>query len=142
MNVLLDTNILVAAVTHDTERSDAAISLLNEVDDTYVSVLNLMELRSVLSKKKQFDRERIERIEQRITARTTVTVPDASDMMAANQLQTETYLYPMDALVLVAAEAVDATLVTFDAELLDHGAVSPENIRGSTRSRTVPQRQL
>lgn len=125
MNVLLDTNILVAAVTHDTERSDAAISLLNEVDDTYVSVLNLMELRSVLSKKKQFDRERIE---QRITARTTVTVPDASDMMAANQLQTETYLYPMDALVLVAAEAVDATLVTFDAELLDHGAVSPENI--------------
>lgn len=115
-------------MTRDTEHSDAAVALLNEVDDTYVSVLNLMELRSVLSKKKQFDRDRIDQIERRITARTTVTVPDASDMMAANQRQAETFLYPMDALVLVAAEAVDATLVTFDAELVDHGAVLPENV--------------
>lgn len=128
MKLLLDTNILVAAVTRDTERSDAAIALLNEADDTYVSVLNLMELRSVLSKKKQFERDRIDQIEHRITARTTVTFPDASDMLAANHRQSETLLYPMDALVLTAAEAIDATLVSFDTELVDHGAVHPENI--------------
>lgn len=128
MTLFLDTNILVAAVVRDTERSDAAVSLLNEADDAYVSVLNLMELRSVLSKKKQFERERIDQIEQRITARTTVTVPDASDMMAANQLQGETLLYPMDALVLAAADAVDATLVSFDAELVDTGAVHPTDV--------------
>jgi predicted nucleic acid-binding protein len=128
MKFLLDTNILVAAVTHDTERSTDAIELLNETDDVYVSVLSLMELRSVLTKKKQFTRERIERIENRITSRTTVTFPDASDVMAANRLQSETLLYPMDALVLTVADAVGATLVTFDSELLDHGAVSPDSV--------------
>ncbi len=128
MNRLLDTNILVAAVTHDTDRSADAIDLLNEMDDTYVSILSLMELRSVLTKKKQFERDRIDQIENRITSRTTITFPDASDMIAANQLQSETLLYPMDALILAAADAVDATLVSFDTELLEHGAEHPENV--------------
>lgn len=69
MKLLLDTNILVAAVTLDTERSDDAIDLLNQADETYVSVLSLMELRSVLTKKQQFERDRIEQIENRITSR-------------------------------------------------------------------------
>lgn len=128
MKLFLDTNVLVAAVTRDTDRSGRAIKLLNEVDETYVSVLNLMELRSVLTKKKQFERDRIEQIENRITSRATVTFPDASDVMTANRLQSETLLYPMDALVLAAANAVDATLVTFDAELVDHGAELPSNV--------------
>jgi len=128
MKLLLDTNILVAAVTLDTERSEAAVKLLNEADETYVSVLNLMELRSVLTKKKQFERERIEQIENRITTRCSVTFPDASDMMAANQLQSETLLYPMDALLLTAADAIDASLVSFDSELVEHGAKFPENV--------------
>ncbi|WP_121820526.1 type II toxin-antitoxin system VapC family toxin [Halostella salina] len=128
MRLLLDTNVLVAAVTRDTERSDDAVKLLNEADETYVSVLNLMELRSVLTKKKQFERDRIEQIENRITSRVTVTFPDASDMMEANRLQSEMLLYPMDALVLAAADAVDATLVSFDAELVDHGAEHPKDV--------------
>ena len=52
MSVFLDTNVLVAAVTADTERSDAAVDLLNSADASSVSVLNLMALRSVLAKKK------------------------------------------------------------------------------------------
>jgi len=128
MKLFLDSNILVAAVTSDTDRSEEAVELLNEADEAYVSVLNLMELRSVLSKKKGFERDRIERIENRITSRTTVTFPDASDMIAANQLQSRTLLYPMDALVLAAAEAVEATLVSFDSELIEHGAKHPNEI--------------
>ena len=73
MRVLLDTNVLVAAVTRDTDRSDEAIELLDKVDDPLVSVLSLMELRSVLSKKKRFERDRIDAIENRGTARMTVT---------------------------------------------------------------------
>jgi predicted nucleic acid-binding protein len=92
MKLLLDTNVLVAAVATDTERSGDAIELLNNAEEPYVSVLNLMELRSVLSKQKQFERNRVERIESRIVSRTTVTFPDASDMMAANRLQSETLL--------------------------------------------------
>lgn len=128
MKLLLDTNILVAAVTHDSEHSDDAIDLLNEAEETYVSVLSLMELRSVLSKKKQFERDRITQIENRITSRTTVTFPDASDAMQANQRQSETLLYPMDALILTAAEAIDATLVSFDNDLVEHGAKRPASV--------------
>ena len=117
-----------AAVTHDMERSDAAVELLNEADETYVSVLNMTELRNVLIKKKQFERDRIEQIENRITSRTTVTFPDAFDMIEANRLQSETLLYPMDALFLAAADAVDATLVSFDSELVGHGAEHPSDV--------------
>jgi len=49
--------------------------------------------------------------------------------MAANQLQSETLLYPMDALVLAAADSVDATLVTFDSELVEFGAKTPDDVR-------------
>ena len=128
MRVLLDTNVLVAAVTRDTDRSDEAIELLDQVDDSLVSVLSLMELRSVLSKKKRFERDRIDAIENRVTARMTVTFPDASDMMAANRLQSETLLYPMDAMILSAADAADATLVSFDSELVEHGAELPQQL--------------
>ena len=131
MKLLLDTNILVAAVTQDTERSEDAVELLNQTAESYVSVLSLMELRSVLTKKKLFERGRIEQIENRITSRTTVTFPDASDMMAANRLQSETLLYPMDALVLTAADAVGATLVTFDSELLE--TTVPSHLTASCR---------
>jgi len=94
----------------------------------YVSVLSLMELRSVLSKKKQFERDRITQIENRITSRVTVTFPDASDTMAANRRQSDTLLYPMDALILAAADAVDATLVSFDVDLVEHGAERAESV--------------
>lgn len=128
MRVLLDTNVLVAAVTRDADRSDKAIELLDQVDDPLVSVLSLMELRSVLSKKKRFERDRIDAIEDRVTSRMTVTFPDASDMMATNRLQSETLLYPMDAMILSAADAADATLVSFDSELVEHGAELPQQL--------------
>ena len=128
MKCFADTNVLVAIVTKDDDRADDAIAVLND-HEMHTSVLNLMELRSVLAKKKQFDRERIEAIEDRIVGRATVTFPDASDIVAANRLQRETYLYPMDALILAAADAADAALLSFDAELREHGAKPPEEIR-------------
>lgn len=87
-----------------------------------------MELRSVLAKTKAFERDRIDRIEDRIARKTTVAFPDASDVVAANDRQSETLLYPMDALILATASSVDAPLVSFDEELLDRGAVEPQSL--------------
>jgi predicted nucleic acid-binding protein len=89
---------------------------------------DLMELRSVLAKKKAFERDRIERIEDRIARKTTVIFLDASDIVAANTLQQETLLYPMDGIVLAAADSVECPLVSFDSELRDHGAVEPAEL--------------
>ena len=128
MKLFLDTNVIVAAVTRDTKRSETAVAALNEFDETYTSMINLMELRTVLAKKKRIERARVEQIEQRVASRTTMTFPDASDLIEANRLQEETLLYPMDAIVLSAANAVDATLVTFDGELQEYGAKAPYEV--------------
>ena len=87
-----------------------------------------MELRSVLSKKKGFERDRLDAIENRVTSRMTVSFPDASDMMTANRLQSDTLLYPMDAMIPSAADAADAPLVSFDSELVEHGADLPQQL--------------
>lgn len=128
MKAFFDTNVLVAAVTNDTDRSADAVRLLNAVDDGYTSILNVMELRSVLAKKKAFERDRIDRIEDRIARKTTVTFPDASDIVAADRIQSESLAYPMDALVLAAAESAGVKLVSFDAELRNLAAVAPEDL--------------
>lgn len=128
MTYFLDTNVIVAAVTRDTDRSKTAVRALNDLEDSYTSVLNLMELRTVLTKKKQFDRDRVEQIEQRVRSRTEVTFPSSADMFEANRIQDETLLYPMDALILASAKAVDATLLSFDSELREYGAISPTQL--------------
>ena len=97
MKAFFDTNVLVAAVTSDTDRSQSARELLNEVDDGHTSVVNLMELRSVLAKKKARD----------------------------------ALLYPLDAIVLATAESAECPLVSFDSELLEHGAVEPAELLDS-----------
>lgn len=102
--------------------------MLDSDHELFTSVLNLMELRTVLTTRNLFEREEMERAEQRIVDRTTVTVPDAGDVLAANDLQEETLMYPTDALILATAQAADATLVTLDSELQDHGAISPAEV--------------
>ena len=77
MTAFFDTNILVAAVTVDSDRSEQAIELLNTVADGHTSILNVMELRTVLAKKKQIDQDRVDRIEDRIARKTTSNSPMA-----------------------------------------------------------------
>jgi len=48
--------------------------------------------------------------------------------MDANRRQSETLLYRMDAMILAAADAIGATLVSFDSELLEHGAERPQDV--------------
>jgi len=54
--------------------------------------------------------------------------PDASDIIAANNLQRDLLLYPLDAIVLAAAKTVDCPLVSFDSALLEHGAIEPDEL--------------
>lgn len=48
--------------------------------------------------------------------------------MTANSRQRDALLYPLDAIVLAAAESVDCPLVSFDGERLDHDAVGPSEL--------------
>ncbi len=130
MRCVLDTNVFVAAVldTDDAEATGTATTLLNDSHAFLTSVLNLMELRTVLTKKHRLERDRAAAIEDEIRSEVEVVVPDAGTVVDANRLQNETLLYPMDSLILACAQANDATLVSFDGELIDAGATHPTDV--------------
>ncbi|GGM74559.1 putative nucleic acid-binding protein [Halarchaeum rubridurum] len=128
MRVFLDTNVFVAAVTSEAEHGPVAVELLDEDHEFVTSLLNLMEMRTVLTKKRRLETERADGIEDEVRSGVEVVVPDASDLRDANALQRETYLYPMGCVILACADGCDATLASFDAELVENGAVTPQSV--------------
>lgn len=122
MKVLVDTNVFVASLTDEPTRGDIATELLNQDYDFCTSILNLMEIRSVMTKKKQVEQDRVEDVLSDIYA------PEISDQISAYSLQRDTLLYTLDCVLLALAEDLDATLATFDGELLGNGAVEPNDL--------------
>lgn len=125
MKVFVDTNVFIASVTDEPGRGDVATELLNENHDFCTSILNLMEMRSVLTKKKRVEQERVEEVLADIYGRVDIYAPEISDQISAYSLQQDTLLYTLDCVLFALAEDIDATLATFDGELLANGATSP-----------------
>jgi len=128
MKVFVDTNVFIASITDEPGRGDVATELLNENHDFYTSILNLMEIRSVLTKKKRVEQERVEEVLADIYGGVDIYAPEISDQISAYSLQQDTLLYTLDCVLLALAEDIDATLVTFDGELLENGAISPTEL--------------
>mgnify|MGYP002761347278 CR=1 FL=1 len=125
MKIFIDSNIFVAVLTEEEERFSEAKKLLNSDHQIVTSMLNLMEVRSVLSKKKNHDRAEIQEVEDDIIEMADIIIPDSSDFIRANPLQKESYAYPIDSILMAIARNADAVLATFDSELLDNGAKEP-----------------
>lgn len=87
-----------------------------------------MEIRSVLTKKKQVEQDRVEDVIADIYNRVDIYAPEISDQIAAYTLQQDTHLYTLDCVLLALADDIGATLTTFDRELLDSGAVAPSEL--------------
>lgn len=128
MKVLVDTNVFVASLTDEPARGDVATEFLNQDHDFCTSILNLMELRSTMTKKKRVEQDRVEGVLEDIYERVDVYAPEISDQISAYDLQRDTLLYTMDCVLLALADDIDATLATFDAELLDNGGVAPAEL--------------
>lgn len=128
MKIFVDTNILVAVLTEEDEKFSDAKELLNSDHQILTSLLNLMEVRTVLSKKKNHERQEIEEVEKDIVELADIIIPDSSDSLNANKLQRENYAYPMDSLIMAIAENSGAELASFDGELIENGAKSPEEL--------------
>lgn len=126
--VFVDTNVFVASLTDEPSRGETATELLNQEHEFCTSILNLMELRSVLTKKKQIEQEEVESLLSEIYTQVDIYAPEISDQITAYSHQQESLLYTLDCVLLALADDVDATLTTFDSELLDHGAVQPSDL--------------
>jgi len=128
--LIVDTNVLVAATVGEAERGSLAREFLDERDDLATTLLSVMEFRTVLTKKKRFEQDRVEDLIDGLFDRMDVYGPETGDLIAAYRLQKETLLYPMDCVLLATTQELGGTFVTFDAELIENGAVSPEEIIG------------
>lgn len=128
MKVFVDTNVFIASITEEPGRGGVATELLNESHEFCTSILNLMEIRSVLTKKKRVEQERVEEVLADIYGYVDVYAPEISDQISAYSRQQDTLLYTLDCVLLALADDIDTTLVTFDGELLDNGAVSPTSL--------------
>jgi len=119
MKAFVDTNVFVASLTEEPTRGDVATEFLNQKHDFCTSILNLMEIRSVMTKKKRVEQDEVEDVIEDLHDEVDVYAPEISDHISAYGLQRDTLLYTVDCVLLALAEDVGATLVTFDAELLD-----------------------
>ncbi len=128
MKLFIDTNVFISALFGEEERSEIAKEVLNLDVVKYTSLLNLMEIRSVLSKKKQVSKIEIEKVIDDIIHGTEIIIPDSSSFLKSSEFQKENYLYPSDCLIFTLSKNLDSILVTFDSELIHHGAVEPEKL--------------
>lgn len=118
----------MASLTDEPTRGKTATRLLNQEHEFCTSILNLIELRSVLTKKKRVEQDQVEETIADIYAQVDIYAPEISDQITGYSLQQETLLYTLDCLLLSLADDIDATLATFDGELLENGGVSPEEL--------------
>lgn len=128
MKIFVDTNVFVASLTDEPNRGEIATQLLNEDHEFCTSILNLMEIRSVMTKKKRVEQDRVEAVLSDVYSSMDIYAPEISDQITAYELQRDNLLYTMDCVLLALANDVDATMVTFDGELLDHGGVAPKEL--------------
>ena len=128
MKLFIDSNVFVASLTDEPQRGEAATRLLNRNDEFCTSILNLMEIRSVLTKKKHVEQERVEGVLSDIYTEVEIYAPEISDQISAYERQRDTLLYTLDCVLLALADDVDAAMVSFDGELLDNGAISPSDV--------------
>lgn len=75
MRVLVDTNVLVASLTDEPSRGTVATEFLNGEHEYCTSLLNLMELRSVMTKKKRSEQDRVEEVLDDPSTKLTCTHP-------------------------------------------------------------------
>lgn len=128
MTFFIDTNILIAATVGEPGRGEVARDLLDADYEFATTLLNVMEYRTVLTKKKKFEQERVEELIDGLFDRVDVYGPETGDLLEAYAIQRDTLLYTMDTVILATAKEVGGPLVTFDGELLDNGAISPEEV--------------
>lgn len=128
MKAFVDTNVFVASLTGEPNRGTVATEFLNCDYEFCTSILNLMEIRSVMTNKKRVEQERVEAVLDDIAENVDVYAPEISDQISAYQQQRESLLYTMDCVLLALADDVNATFVTFDNEIVDNGGVAPSDV--------------
>ncbi len=91
------------------------------------SIINIMEIRTVLSKKRKWKKESIFEREKELKESLDILIPTWTDYIKADRFHKKTFLYPMDCLIMTLAANNNSLLITRDSELLSHKEVESIN---------------
>lgn len=127
MRVFIDTNVFISVI-EGSEGSGVGRKILNKEWEICTSVLNLMEIRTVLVKKKHEPQEKVESIIEWLKDQLDTVFERLPELYHIEGTQKDTLLYPLDCIFHHISDDKGMPLVTFDSELLDHGGTSPETL--------------
>lgn len=129
INCLIDTDVLINWLAQEIDPNTnkelwkTPHQIIKLIEDKkikgFISIINLLEVRFVLRRKKDFAEERIKKDIAKILAILEVVIPDEIDLLRANEVQTDHPLGPSDALLVSAGLNLrEAILISRDKTLL------------------------
>ena len=136
LRVFLDTDVILNVLCEEEDLESgvrlwpAPKEILNLIlDEIYgsTSIINIMEIRSVLAKKKLWKKEEIFEKEAILSESLHVVIPTWTDHIYADKIQKDIFLYPIDCLILALAINEKSILITRDRELLSQHLFSSYN---------------
>lgn len=117
----MDSDVVLNAIL-ETDKQDVCVDFLdkkeNEINTT---ILNIMEISSVLSRKYQWNGEDIREVIKTIEKGMDVLIPSESEILEGYEVVFYDFYSPIDAILLTLSKNQDQILVTYDKELLKRG---------------------
>lgn len=128
MRVLVDADVFIAVLQAEPEKGEIARELLNSTHYISTSTAVLMEIRTVLAKKKAQPMQKVASALDTIRQRLDYYITSVPSFSLIDNLQKETLLYPMDCIHYSTAMENELILASFDSELQGNGAISPSDL--------------
>lgn len=118
---LVDSDVVLNAIL-ETEKQDICVDFLDQKEDEInTTILNIMEISSVLSRKYQWGGEDIRKVIRTMEKGMNVLIPSESEILEGYELVFYNFYSPIDAILLTLSNSQDQVLITYDKELLKRG---------------------
>lgn len=125
MKILVDTNIFIALI-ENSPGAKVANRLLNvRHHEIGTGTLNLLEIRTVLTKKKSKSQRKVEAFISWLRRNLDFIVDQIPPLSDVETRHKRTLLYPMDCLIMQTSDDAQAVPTTLDREMRDWGGVHP-----------------
>jgi len=115
---LVDSNVFFNVILYADEFSDAKKFLNENSGNIATTLVNLMEIFSILTRKYRWKKEDALKIVENLQENCMILIPNEYDFIYAYELQKRYLLTTNDALILSIAQKENFTLITMDKELL------------------------
>ncbi len=119
---LVDSDIFLNTLV-ETERQDICVRFLDAKEGKiYTTILNIMEISSVLSRKYKWKKEDIHEVVNTVEKGMEVVIPTEAEIIHGYEFVMKYFFSPVDAILLALSENQNQHLITYNGELLKRGS--------------------